>query len=324
MRSLVTGANGFLGGFLVQRLSEGGQRVRCLVRPGADTTALTGLSFERAEGDVTRAQSLTQAMQGVDTVFHLAGLRRAPTAAPFFEVNTEGTRKVCEAMVQAGARRLVLCSSLAACGPSRPERPRTEEDPLEPSDWYGESKAEAERVALGYTGRLEVAVVRPPRILGPKDRENLAFFRLVARGLLLEVGGGPRPLSVVDVEDVVQMLLTLAERQEAVGEAFFVAAPGTTTLEELQRTGAEVLGVHPRRLSLSPWMLKALASGADVASQLTGRHLPLNRKLARQLLAPAWTCSAAKAERLLGFTASRTPEASIRTSVAWYRAQGWL
>ena len=119
-------------------------------------------------------------------------------------------------MLRAGVRRLVLAGSLAAVGPSTPDRPHVETDPFAPEEWYGESKAEAERIALGTAG-LEVTVARPPRILGPGDRENLVFFRLVKRGIRLEIEGGPRPLSVVDVDDVVELLLLLATRPEAVG-----------------------------------------------------------------------------------------------------------
>ncbi len=137
-------------------------------------------------------------------------------------------------MVAAGAKRLVLCGSLSAMGPSQPGRPHVESDPFAPAEWYGESKAKAEQIAFSYNGRLEVAVARPPRILGPADRENLVFFKLVMRGWRLAIGGGPRPLSMVDVDDVVDGMLLLAERPEAVGEAFFLTANETTTIEELQ------------------------------------------------------------------------------------------
>jgi len=259
----------------------------------------------------------------VEVVFHLAGLRRAPERAAFFRVNAEGTRTVCDTMLRTGARRLVLAGSLAAVGPSQPDRPHVETDPFAPEEWYGESKAEAEQIALGTEG-LEVSVVRPPRILGPGDRENLVFFRLVKRGVRLEVGGGARPLSVVDVDDVVELMVLLATRSEAVGEAFFAPGPDQTTLEEIQTLGAEVLGVRTRTLRLSPRRLQALAAMADVFSQLTGKHLPLNRKLARQLLAPAWTCSGEKARQILGWVPRIEARTSIARSAAWYQARGWL
>jgi dihydroflavonol-4-reductase len=313
---LITGASGFLGGALLRRLAEAGHRVRGLLR-GEPPPSAGGSSVEWVRGDVTDPTSLKPALSGVQVVFHLAGIRRAPVREAFFRVNAEGTRQVCDASWRSGVRRLVLVGSLAATGPSRPDRPHVESDPFAPEEWYGESKAEAERIALSYADRLEVTVARPPRILGPADRENLVFFKLVRRGIRLVIGGGPRPLSVVDVDDVVDFLIRLSERPEAVGEAFFCPGPGTTTLEEIQDQGAELLGVKMRTLHLSPVVLRVLAAGADVASRATGRHLPLNRKLARQLLAPAWTCSGEKAEARLGWRPRVAVRDSIARSAAW-------
>jgi dihydroflavonol-4-reductase len=325
VRSLITGAGGFVGSHLARRLCAGGGQVRCLVRPGGDLSALEGLAVERVLGDVTDPGSLARAVYGVEVVFHLAGVRRAATPKAFMDVNAEGTRRVCEAMVASGtARRLVLCGSLAAAGPSTPDRPRLESDPLAPDEWYGQSKAEGEKVAMSYADRLEVTSARPARILGPGDRENLVFFKLLKKGVALHLGGGPRPLSLVDVQDVVDLLVLLADRPEAVGEAFFVAGPGTMTLEQLQAIGAQALGVRPRPLALAPAVLRGLAQAADLVTRVSGRRLPLNRKLARQLLAPAWTCSTEKAARVLGFIPKRSVEESVRQSALWYREQGWI
>lgn len=323
MKALITGANGFLGSHLARRMAARGDEVRCLVREGSDRSALDGASVQIVSGDVVDKQTLRDAVRGVDVVFHLAGIRRAPTRDLFFAVNAEGTRNVCEAMVEAGARRLVLAGSLAASGPSKPDRPRREEDPFAPSEWYGESKAEAERLAFTYAGRLEVTSVRPVRIIGPGDRENLPFFKIVKKGVRLHILGPPRPISFVDVDDVVDLTLLVAERPEAVGHAFFSSGEALSLLE-MQDVLAEILGVRPRTIPLPPLVLKGLASAADVVSRATGKHLPLNRKLARQLLAPGWTCSSEKAERVLGFRSRRSIRDSIQRSADWYRAQGWL
>lgn len=332
MRVLVTGASGFLGAHLCRRLvSEGLSTpvaVRALVRKTADRSALNGLSIEFSEGDVTDAKSLQRATKDIDVVFHLAGLRRAPTREPFFEVNAEGTRKVCEALCGAVSGtdrrpRFVLCGSLSASGPSQPNQPRREDDPFNPQEWYGESKVEAERIAHSYADRLDVTTIRPCRILGPGDKENLAFFKVAKKGIRLHITGGPRPVSMVDVEDVVDQLLLQATKPEAVGQAFHCAAQETTTLEGMQDIVADELKAKTRTLTLTPLMLKGLASVADGFSRATGRHLPLNRKLAKQLLVP-WVCSAEKAKSRLGFTAKRRLEDAIRESARWYVAQGWL
>jgi nucleoside-diphosphate-sugar epimerase len=327
MRALVTGANGFLGSWLALSLARRGDEVRCLVRPGGDRTLLApalALGATVVSGDVTLPATLDPALEGAEVVFHLAGIRRASTREAFLEVNAEGTRRVAEAMLVARSRRLVLCGSLAATGPSVGGRPRVEEDPFAPEEWYGESKVEAERIAFSYSGRLEVTVCRPARILGPGDKENLTFFKLVQRGVVLKLLGPERPLSMVDVEDVVDLLLLQADRPEAVGEAFFCAADETLTAEAMMRSVADLMGRKPVVVPVPGWLLTLVGAAADVVSNATGRRLPVNRKLARQLLAPGWSCSIAKARRLLGYAPRRGLQASLRRSLESYRAAGWL
>jgi len=324
MRALITGGGGFLGSHLAARLSSRGDEVRCLVREGARADLLASARAELARGDVTAPKTLEAAVRGVEVVFHLAGVRRAPDRESFFRVNAEGTRNVCRAAAAAGAKRLVLASSLAVHGPSSPGRPHVESDPFAPTEWYGESKVAAEEVAHGFRDRLDVAVARPPRIMGPGDRENLLFFRLVQHRVELSILGPPRRISIVDVEDAVDLLLLLAERSEAVGEAFLAPGPADVTQEELQEEISRALGRRPWKVPLPPALLTGAAAAADAASKLFGRNLPLNRKLARQLLAPGWCCSGAKAERILGWRPSRSPAESVAAAARWYREHRWI
>lgn len=322
MKALITGANGFLGAHLARRLTSRGDFVRALVRK--DRSALQGIAgVEIVEGDVVDPSSLPRAVDGVDVVFHLAGIRRSPDRSEFVRVNADGTRNVCDAMVSAGAKRFVLAGSLAASGPSVPNQPLRESDPFRPSEWYGESKAEAEKIAFTYSGRLDVTSIRPARIMGPGDRENLPFFKMVKKGVRLDIRGPRRPISFVDVQDVVELCLAVAEKPEAVGEAFFCST-SELSLQEMQDALIDLMGVRTRTIPMPPAVLRALGSVADVASKATGKHLALNRKLARQLLAPAWTCSTEKAERLLGWRARVEIKESIRQALEWYRARGWL
>ena len=324
MRALVTGANGFLGAWLVRRLLADGHSVRALVRPSSPPGPLAGLDVELARGDVTDAASLPAAVRDRDVVFHLAGIRRAPRREDFFRVNAEGTRLLLEACAAhaPGLSRFVLCGSLASVGPSAV--PRREEDPFAPREWYGESKAESERLTRSFADRLPVAVARPPRITGPGDKENLLFFRIAGRGIHLAFGRQERPLSWVDVEDCARARVLLAERPEAVGQAFFIASPDLTSIGGLQREVARALGVTTRDVNVPPAVLRGIGSLADVASKLLGRHLPINRKLAEQVLAPGWVCDPGKARRTLGFEAKVGLRESIDRSAAWYREAGWV
>ena len=327
MLALVTGANGFLGAQLARHLIAEGHRVRALVRPSSNLDLLEGLHFERALGDVTDEESVRSAATGVDVIFHLAGVRRTPHPADFGRINAGGTRHVLEAAAaQARPPRVVLAGSLSAMGPSEgADRPLDESAPFRPVEAYGQSKVDAERLCQQFASRVPVAIGRPPRVLGPGDRENLAFVKLVRRGLLLELEGGPRPLSMLDVEDCVRGFALLGTHPAAVGRTYFLTASDTITIERIQEVAAESLSWPiRRRVRVSPFSLRMLARGADVASKLTGRHLPLNKKLAEQLLAPAWTCSPERARRELGFEARHTLVDSTARSCRWYVEKGWV
>ena len=167
-------------------------------------------------------------------------------------------------------------------------------------------------------------MARPAGVVGPGDRENLLFFRVVKAGFLLDLGGPPRPLSFVDVEDCARGLLELAESPAAPGEAFFLASAERTDLSSLQRQAARALGVSPRTIPVPASLLSALAWAADGVTLVSGLKSPLNRKLARQLLAPGWTCDPGKARRLLGFEARVSLDESVDRAARWYRENGWL
>jgi nucleoside-diphosphate-sugar epimerase len=182
---------------------------------------------------------------------------------------------------------------------------------------YGQSKVDAERLCHQFAARVPTAIARPPRVLG--------FVKLVKRGFLLEVEGGPRPLSMIDVEDCVRGFALLGTHPAAVGQTYFLTAADTITIERIQEISAAALALTIRhRLRVSPLALRTLARGADLMSRASGRHLPLNKKLAEQLLAPAWTCSGEKAKRELGFVARHTLADATTRSCRWYREKGWV
>jgi dihydroflavonol-4-reductase len=325
VRVLITGANGFIGSHLARRLVDRGDDVRCLVRGTSDLALLEGIHIERVLGDITVPTTLPAAVEGSAVVFHLAGIRRSPSASDFERVNVVGTRNVLEAVgTMPNPARVVFASSLAAMGPSQKDRPHSEEDTRRPSEWYGESKSKAEEVCREFSDRVPVATMRPPRVIGPGDRENLFFFKIVKRGWRLVLGGGPRHLSMIDVDDLIDAVVLLGDHPAAVGEAFFAAADETITLEGILDFVAQSLCVDTRSVRVPEAALRALALFADGVSKLTGRHLPLNRKLARQLLAPGWTCSTRKIREVLGFVAKTSLKESIDRSTGWYVANGWL
>jgi nucleoside-diphosphate-sugar epimerase len=322
MRALVTGAGGFLGQALVQRLTGRGDMVRALVRRPAEGLAAPGV--EVVLGDAGDPASLRAAVAGCDVVFHLAGVRRATDPAEFMRANAASTQAALDACLAAAPRlrRFVLAGSAAAAGPSR--APRREDEPLAPVEPYGASKAEAERIALSYAARLPVTVLRPPRIMGPGDRENLFFFRIAKAGWAIAFSGPVRPLSWIDVDDCAAGFVVAAERPEGSGEVFYLAAPEPTDAPSIMEAVGEALGVKTRRVTIPGPALRAAAAASALVTRLGGPRLPLNPKLAAQLLAPGWRCDPEKARARLGFEARTPLRASLAAAVRWYRERGLL
>src|ERR687888_1898301 len=150
--ALVTGATGFIGSHLVDALVAERWRVRCLVRRSSDLRWIPQQQVELAYGGMDEPSMMARALEGVDVVFHIAGVTSALTRDEYFRVNVHGTRRLIEAITERAPRALlVLCSSLAAAGPAREGRPLTEQDPPTPIGPYGESKLAAERL-VGSSG----------------------------------------------------------------------------------------------------------------------------------------------------------------------------
>jgi len=317
MRVLVTGASGFIGSHLAERLLGEGHEVVCLVRrPGW----LEGTELELCFGDLRDPGSLRKAVRGAEVVYHLAGLKRSIRRRDYYRVNFQGTEHLLDALRTEGSlRRLVFVSSLAASGPSLNGRPKREEDSCRPLSDYGRSKLLAEE-AVRHS-ELPFTIVRPPVIYGPRDRDLLGFFRVVQRGWLPL--WGREAVSLCFVEDLVEGLLRVALHPEAVGQTLFMADPQPHTVEEIGHMAASLLGVHLRRLPLP----KAFLLGAGVVGELANRlgyDTPLNFQKAREATAGAWVCDAGRAERLLGLRARVNLRRGLELTLGWYREVGWL
>src|SRR5919108_3055617 len=181
-RILVTGASGFTGGHLCQRLAEAGYTVRGLVRNGTRRDALDDWGVEIVTGDLRDAHSLKRVVTGVDIVYHLAAVYRQANVSrkEMWAINVEGTRSLLDAAIQSGVQRFVHCSSIGVHGGIK-NAPANEETPYGPGDDYQLSKTEGERIALQYmaAGRLPVVVFRPAGIYGPRDLRFLKLFRAI-------------------------------------------------------------------------------------------------------------------------------------------------
>lgn len=326
MRVLITGATGFVGSHLVETLAvpETGRAVRVLTRASSDVSLLEGLGVERVTGHLGDLAALEKAVADVGVIFHLAALTRARNEREFQAANETGTRLLLEAARASGSvKRFVYVSSLAAAGPAREGRPVTPDDVPGPLTAYGRSKLAGEKACGDFREAFQVAVLRPPAVYGPRDRDLLVFFQLASRGFLPVPGGPVRSLQMIHVGDLARAIAAAGLAEGATGVYHVAEAQAYAWMEVLESVSRAV-GKAGRRIPI-PQSLLRMAGGLSGALGRLSRRPPIfDGDKARELLAPGWLCETDGAKRDLGFETAIPLERGLKETAAWYRGRGWL
>ncbi len=255
MRLVVTGANGFVGTALGRAAAEAGHVVVRAVR-----RACTNEAEERAVGDIDGRTDWQDVLHGAGAVVHLAArvhVMRENVSDPmaaYRATNVDGTRRLAEAAVEAGVRRLVFVSTVKVLGEATTGRPFGPGDPPAPADPYARSKVEAEEVVREVAERsgLEAVIVRPPLVHGPGVGGNLRrLMRLIRMGVPLPLGGVQNHRSLIGVHNLTMLLLHAAIVPQAGGRTLLVADEPPLSTPALIRLMAERMG-RPARLWSAP------------------------------------------------------------------------
>lgn len=325
-KSLVTGGTGFIGSHLVETLLGQGDQVRCLVRKESSSRWIRGLEVEFVLGDCTDPLSLQSAVQGVDQIYHVAGITKATDHGAFYRINTLGTENLVRACVERNPnlQRFVYLSSQAAVGPCRGEGLSVETDPCLPVSHYGRSKRQAEEAILKARGRFGVVILRACAVYGPRDQDFLSFFRSIAKGIQIGVRGMEHRLSLCYVSDLVSALVAAGKKEIPSGEIYFVSDGNAYAWRDLGRAIAEALGVRPIQVSLPLPVLRWSAGLADWLSRRSGRPRIFGKERYQELIQPNWCCDSSKAISELNLSASFDLKRGIAATVQWYQAHGWL
>ena len=321
----MTGGTGFIGSHLVDALVAQGAQVRVFVRPTSDIRRVAHDTVERVVGEFDNPASLTQALQDIDVVFHLAALTRARSAREYVTVNGDGTRALLAAIrtSQPRPRRLIYVSSLAAVGPATNGIPVEPADSPHPITAYGRSKLEGETACLAAADDLEVVILRPPAVYGPRDRDLYLSFRIARRGILPIPSGPERHLQFIHVHDLVEAMLRAATAPRASG-IYHVAEPRAYSWREIGMWIAHAVGCRVRTVRVPQWGVQMAAMMSEWGAALRGQATIFNREKVQEMLAPGWLCETAGAKRDLGFAVRIPLPAGFAATAAWYREQGWL
>ena len=309
---LVTGANGFIGTALCNRLLGENFRVHGAVRPGKVPLLPEGVEaahIESIDGDT----DWINALKGIDTVVHLAARvhmtnnHSKDSLAAYRYVNMAGTARLARMAAAAGVKRFVYLSTVKVNGEGK-AAPYTEKDDPEPTDPYGTSKWEAEKVLYEIADQtgMEMVVLRPPLVYGPGVKANfLRLLKVVERGIPLPLANVNNLRSLIYLENLLDVIVTCINHPKAAGQTFLISDGKDLSTPELIRLMAEAMGRKVRLFSFPLFMLK-------IAGCILGKSVEIDRLLG------SLTVDSSKIRRDLGWKAPYTMAQGLKETAKWY------
>ena len=329
MTALVTGATGFVGSAVARALLVRGETVRVLARAGNDRRNLAGLQIELVEGDLRGAAARARAVDGIDSLYHVAADYRlwVRNPADMYATNVDSTAALLKEAAAAGAKRLVYTSSVATLGIDPTGVASDEDTPVTLADMVGDYKrskylAEDAVRALVKSEGLPIVIVNPSTPVGPRDVKPTPTGRMV-----IEAAAGRMPafvdtgLNLVHVDDVAMGHL-LAHDKGKIGERYVLGGEDLT-LEKILARIAAMTNRRAPTIKIPHGALMPLAHVVEMFARLFNTNEPFitvdGLKLARKRM----FFSSAKAMRDLGYRA-RPCDEGLRDAITWFRANGAL
>ena len=327
MKSLVTGANGFVGSAVARCLLEAGHEVRCLVRAGSDQSNLKGLPVEISEGDLRDVSSLKRAVSNCENLFHVAADYRlwVPDPETMYDINVKGTQELILAAYEADVSRIIYTSSVATLGINSDASPANESTPSSLNNMtghYKRSKFLAEQVVQHLTNKhqLPLVIVNPSTPVGPRDIKPTPTGQIV-----LDTLCGRMPaymstgLNVAHVDDIARGHL-LAYMHGKTGERYILGGENLHLIQILQAID-EIIGKKIKRMNISMGMMLPVAwimEKVAIATNTQPRASVDSIRMAEKKM----FFSSEKAIRDLGYQYRPSSEA-IKDAVTWFQNNGY-
>ena len=326
MKYFITGATGYIGQQLTERLVAEGHEVHALYRSQKKAEALKKEGVRLFQGDLLDAESLKRAAKGTDAIFHVAAFARpwAKDEQTFYRLNVGGALNVFHAAMDAGVKRIVFTSTAGVISPSKDGLPSDEATPrwVEHFTHYERSKAKAEKEAQKLVAKegLEIITVNPTRVYGPgllSDSNGVTrMIKMYLDGKFRIVpGNGSSIGNYVFIEDVVEGHLLSMEKGQP-GHRYILGGTNAS-FDEFFRILSEVAGQHKRLFKVPVPIVHFAARLMELRADLTNKDPLLTPPWVRKYLYN-WQLSIEKAKKELGYTPTPLPE-GLRKTVEWLK-----
>ncbi len=324
--ALVTGANGFIGSHLVDRLLASGCTVHGLVRESSDLKWLDSSRVHLHKVDMVQPDFMIPALEELDYIFHCAGLTNAKSRSSYFQVNATACSNLYE-QCQKRVRRIksiVHLSSLAAVGPCLQGDLVDESTSCRPVTLYGESKLAGEEIALRFSGSLPVTVIRPPVVYGPREKNFFTFIKLIQKGWGLQIGRAGKELSLIYVSDLVQAMLKACHPSKQQGRSYFVTDGRVYAWERVAKECARIMNVKVKTLRIPEAALVPVALFFEAWASFSSKPPLFNRERMIDIRQNSWSASPVKFFKTFDFEPQYGLNQGLVETINWYRQEKWL
>jgi nucleoside-diphosphate-sugar epimerase len=265
-------------------------------------------------------------VKGVDVVHHLAAAFRELNVPEkhYWDVNVQGTRNVLEAAVAAGVKKVIYCSTCGVHG-NIENPPGGEDAPIQPADYYQQTKYEAEPIALEFARKgMKVVIVRPAAIYGPGDPERFfLIYKRVASGTFPMFGNGRTLYHPLYIDNLVDALVLTMEPGRGDGQAYLIADAEYVRIEDLIRRIARIMGVTVRIPHFPVWPVIMAGHICETVCKPFGITPPIfPRRVDWYRQNRAFKID--KARRDLGYDPKVGLDEGLKRTYEWYKAEGLL
>lgn len=334
-RILITGAGGFIGGFMVAAALERGYETWAAVRSTTSREFLTDERINFIELDYTNSDNLTAQITEVvasmggkwDYVVHNLGATKCVNFLDFNRINYEFMRTLVDSLIAADAvpENFLLISSLSAMGVGDEVtyKPFTSKQIPMPNTRYGVSKLKAETY-LQMKENFPYTIFRCTGVYGPHERDYFMMMQSIKRGFDFSVGFRKQMLTFIYVKDLAEAVMQALEHAPQ-RKAYFIAEPRAYTQREFRQIVMRRLGkrfVLPIKCPL--WLLYVVSAVAEWIGKVRLKPSTLNRDKYKIMRQRNWQCDVSEAQHDFGFAPQYPLERGIDEAITWYRQASWL
>jgi nucleoside-diphosphate-sugar epimerase len=324
--AVVTGGSGFVGSHLVDLLLSKNYEVRCIVRNSSNLRWLDNKDVKLFDCGLYNKDELKKVLTDANFLFHVAGVVRSKTKEGFYRGNVDTTKTLLEVIDENNIHlnRMVIVSSLTACGPAENGIPCTEETVPHPITTYGKSKLAEEELAKKYMGKIPITICRAPAIYGERESDIYAMFKGAQKGIMTLVGFNDKKLSLIHGRDFVQGIYLAANSEKAKSQIYFISSEKIYDWNTVTNAIEKAIGKKTLRIRIPHFIIYLIGGISHFINYFSKNPATFNLEKAKDFVQESWTCDVEKAKNDFGYKQLISLEDGMVSTVNWYRENNWL